>query len=163
MRLLYGTLTLIIYPLLIILIFFRKIINKEDEKFLFYSLISLSDKGWKNIHPEHLKLILNGYLQYKDGALFRNIVLELFKNYNFISYRITHYNDIVPHLPLESLGYNHIPQEVWYNKDNTKYKICNDYYIEDDECSNSCYPLNCDSISDHKYYLNITFGREGSC
>ena len=32
MRLLYGTLTLIIYPLLIILIFFRKIINKEDKK-----------------------------------------------------------------------------------------------------------------------------------
>ena len=31
MRLLYGTLTFIIYPLLIILIFFRKIINKEDE------------------------------------------------------------------------------------------------------------------------------------
>ena len=31
MRLLYGTLTLIIYPLLIILIFFRKIINKEDK------------------------------------------------------------------------------------------------------------------------------------
>ena len=89
--------------------------------------------------------------------------VNLFKNYNFISYRITHYNDIVPHLPLESLGYNHIPQEVWYNEDNTKYKICNDYYIEDDECSNSCYPLNCDSISDHKYYLNITFGIEGSC
>jgi len=31
MRLLYGTLTFIIYPLLIILIFFRKIINKEDK------------------------------------------------------------------------------------------------------------------------------------
>ena len=31
MRLLYGTLTFIIYPLLIILVFFRKIINKEDK------------------------------------------------------------------------------------------------------------------------------------
>ena len=31
MRILYGTLTFIIYPLLIILIFFRKIINKEDK------------------------------------------------------------------------------------------------------------------------------------
>ena len=60
------------------------IVKSVDEKFLFYSLISLNDKEWKNIHPEHLRLILNGYLQYKDGALFRNIVLELFKNYNFI-------------------------------------------------------------------------------
>ncbi len=62
----------------------NSILNSVDEKFLFYSLISLNDKEWKNIHPEHLKLILTGYLQYKDGALFRNIVLELFKNYNFI-------------------------------------------------------------------------------
>ncbi|MDC3079089.1 hypothetical protein OA255_01740, partial [Pelagibacteraceae bacterium] len=54
------------------------ILQSVDEKFLFYSLISLNDKEWKNIHPEHLKLILTGYLQYKDGALFRNIVLELF-------------------------------------------------------------------------------------
>ncbi len=62
----------------------KSILNSVDEKFLFYSLISLNDKEWKNIHPEHLKLILSGYLQYKDGSLFRNIVLELFKNYNFI-------------------------------------------------------------------------------
>ena len=62
----------------------KSILQSVDEKFLFYSLISLNDKDWKNIHPEHLKLILSGYLQYKDGALFRNIVLELFKNYNFV-------------------------------------------------------------------------------
>ncbi len=62
----------------------NSILNSNDEEFLFYSLISLNNKEWKNIHPEHLRLILNGYLQYKDGVLFRNIVLELFKNYNFI-------------------------------------------------------------------------------
>ena len=62
----------------------ESILQSVDEKFLFYSLISLNDKEWKNIHPEHLKLILSGYLQYKDGSLFRNIVLELFKNYNFV-------------------------------------------------------------------------------
>ena len=62
----------------------ESILQSVDEKFLFYSLISLNDKEWKNIHPEHLKLILSGYLQYKDGELFRNIVLELFKNYNFV-------------------------------------------------------------------------------
>ncbi len=60
------------------------VLNKDYEKYLFYSLISLNDKEWNNIHPEHLKLILNGYLQYNDGVLFRNIILEVFKNYKFI-------------------------------------------------------------------------------
>ena len=62
----------------------NSIIIEDDEKFLIYSLISLSDKEWNNIHPEHLKLILNGYLRYKDGILFRNIILEIFKSYKFI-------------------------------------------------------------------------------
>ena len=62
----------------------NSIINKNDEKFLFYSLISLNDKNWSNIHPEHLKLILNGYLQYKEGLIFTNIILEVFKNFKFI-------------------------------------------------------------------------------
>ena len=60
------------------------IANNNDEKFLFYSLISLNQKEWNNIHPQHLKLILNGYLKYKDGILFRNIILEVFKNHKFI-------------------------------------------------------------------------------
>ncbi len=62
----------------------NNIVNKNDEKFLFNSLISLNNKEWINIHPEHLKLILNGYINYKDGRLFRNIILEVFKQYNFI-------------------------------------------------------------------------------
>ena len=62
----------------------NSVLNKDYEKYLFYSLISLNDKEWNNIHPEHLKLILNGYLQYNDGVLFRNIILEVFKNYKFI-------------------------------------------------------------------------------
>tara|TARA_B100000989_G_C19507858_1_gene457357 strand:- start:23 stop:1783 length:1761 start_codon:yes stop_codon:yes gene_type:complete len=60
------------------------ITEKNYEKFLFYSLISLNDKSWDNVHPEHLKLLLNGYLKYKDGILFRNVILEIFKNYKFI-------------------------------------------------------------------------------
>ncbi len=62
----------------------NSIINKDEEKFLFYSSISLNDKNWNKIHPEHLKLILNGYLQYKEGVLFRNIIIEVFKNYKFV-------------------------------------------------------------------------------
>ena len=62
----------------------NSIIRNDDEKFLFYSLISLNNKRWNNLHPEHLKLILNGYLKYKNGILFRNIILEVFKDYKFI-------------------------------------------------------------------------------
>ena len=62
----------------------NSIINNDGDKFLYYSLISLNEKQWNNIHPEHLKLILNGYLKYNDGALFRNLILEIFKSYKFI-------------------------------------------------------------------------------
>tara|TARA_B100000575_G_scaffold170540_1_gene136437 strand:+ start:349 stop:2109 length:1761 start_codon:yes stop_codon:yes gene_type:complete len=62
----------------------ESIINSNHEKFLFYSLISLSGKEWNDLHPEHLKLILYGYINYKDGALFRNLILEIFKSYKFI-------------------------------------------------------------------------------
>ncbi len=62
----------------------NSILNKDDENFLFHSLISLNNKNWNSIHPEHLMLILNGYLQYNDGLLFRNLILEIFKNYKFI-------------------------------------------------------------------------------
>ena len=62
----------------------NSIIQKQDDKFLFNSLISLNDKNWENFHPEHLKIVLNGYLNYKDGILFRNIILEVFRRYKFI-------------------------------------------------------------------------------
>ena len=62
----------------------NSIINNNDDKFLIYSLISLNHKNWNDIHPEHLKLILKGYLSYNDGVLFRNLILEIFKNYKFI-------------------------------------------------------------------------------
>ena len=87
----------------------------------------------------------------------------VFRNYNFLSYRITHYYDIVPHLPQEKLDYNHIPSEIWYNQNNTEYKLCNDMYYEDESCSNSCYPYSCISTSDHMNYLNIRLGQNGDC
>lgn len=74
------------------------------------------------------------------------------------SYRITHYYDIVPHLPEEALGYQHIPTEVWYNEDNSNYDVCNGN--ENPSCSNSCSPIHCTSVSDHLYYMNVTMGSD---
>ena len=80
-----------------------------------------------------------------------------FHSFNIPSYRITHYYDIVPHVPQQFLHYNHIPHELWYNEDNTELKNCNDINLEEDSlCSNSCAPIHCTSTSDHLNYLNIS-------
>mgnify|MGYP001296665201 CR=1 FL=1 len=85
-----------------------------------------------------------------------------FNNYSFISYRVTHYYDMVPHLPEEFLGFLHIFNEIWYNENNSEYKICDDCNKEDNTCSNSCSPIHCTSTSDHLNYLNITMGYDGN-
>jgi hypothetical protein len=77
--------------------------------------------------------------------------------------RVTHYHDIVPHVPEEVLGYGHIPHEVWYNEDNTKYIVCDDGLDEDDSCSNSCAPIHCTSTSDHGTYIGVNMGSDGDC
>jgi hypothetical protein len=87
-----------------------------------------------------------------------------FNEYNVYSKRITHYRDIVPHVPQNMLGYYHIPNEIWYNEDNTNYSECNDTtypFAEDSTCSDSCAPTHCTSTSDHTYYLNVTMGSSG--
>lgn len=78
------------------------------------------------------------------------------------SYRITHENDMVPHLPQNFMDYYHVTNEIWYNEPNTKYIVCNDTSQEDPMCSDSCAPYHCTSISDHLNYLNISFGSD-SC
>ncbi len=62
----------------------NSILNINEDEFLIYSVISLNGKNWNDVHPEHLKLILKGYLKYRDGALFINLILEILKNYKFI-------------------------------------------------------------------------------
>lgn len=52
------------------------------------------------------------------------------------SWRVTHWKDPVPHLPMTSLGFHHVPNEVFYNKDSSSYAIC-DASGEDPHCSNS--------------------------
>ena len=81
------------------------------------------------------------------------------------SVRVTHYHDIVPHVPEEFMGYQHVPSEVWYEEGysaGTSYTICNDSVDgEDDSCSNSCSPFSCTSTSDHLLYLGTPMGGDG--
>ena len=73
-------------------------------------------------------------------------------------YRVTHWRDPVPHVPLELMGFHHVPREVWYNSNSSSYQVC-DGSGEDDKCSDQ---LDFDiSVSDHLHYINIPIS--GSC
>ena len=79
------------------------------------------------------------------------------------NWRVTHRDDLVPHLPEEALGYLHTPHEA-YQKDEVKPDLiyCADSAEkEDDSCSNSCYPLGCTSVVDHLSYLGLVQGIGG--
>lgn len=90
--------------------------------------------------------------------------VKSFSSFSLPSFRVTHYYDIVPHVPEEFLGYLHISNEIWYNEDNSIFQICNDTNnSEDDFCSNSCSPTHCTSFDDHVYYLNVSMGNDPSC
>jgi len=70
------------------------------------------------------------------------------------TWRVTHYEDPVPHLPPIWMGFYHNVQEVWYNEENSVYTLCN-LSGEDPACSDSV-SYESTSISDHLYYLNCT-------
>ncbi len=60
------------------------IVNSEHNKFLIYSIISLNNMNWRQIHPSHLKLILKGFLSYKNDIILKNIIIEIFEDYNLL-------------------------------------------------------------------------------
>tara|TARA_A100001015_G_scaffold42979_1_gene47129 strand:- start:1667 stop:3439 length:1773 start_codon:yes stop_codon:yes gene_type:complete len=58
--------------------------NTDENKLLIYSIISINNLKWDEIHPSHLKLLLNGFLKYKNGDLIKDIILEIFEDYQLI-------------------------------------------------------------------------------
>ncbi len=60
------------------------IFNNNNNEFLIYSIMSLNNKEWKDVHPLHLKMILQGFLNYKNGNKIKNLILEIFKNYKIL-------------------------------------------------------------------------------
>ena len=72
------------FPSIFVIEKIKETINSNDmNKFLIYSTISINNKEWKDIHPEHLKILLNGFMQY-DDEITRNIIIEIFKNYKIL-------------------------------------------------------------------------------
>ena len=62
----------------------QSIKENNNENFLIYSVISLSNKDWIDIHPAHLNLILQGLSQYENGIYLKNIMIEIFKNFKIL-------------------------------------------------------------------------------
>ena len=58
--------------------------NNDQKKLLIYSIVSINNLKWNEIHPSHLKLLLNGFLDYKNGNLIKDIILEIFEDYQLI-------------------------------------------------------------------------------
>lgn len=64
-----------------------------------------------------------------------------------VTWRMTNHHDIVPHLPLKAMDFQHVATEVWENGDT--YKVCN-ASGEDPTCINS---QPADGTADHSMYM----------
>ena len=105
-------------------------------------------------------LIIDSVITFGSPRVGNEMFVKMYNFYAVPSFRITHYYDIVPHVPEELLGFQHVSEEIWYNEPNTDYKICAE--TEEASCSDSCAPLHCTSTSDHMHYIGITMG-SGNC
>ncbi|KAG2434517.1 hypothetical protein HYH02_012184 [Chlamydomonas schloesseri] len=89
---------------------------------------------------------------------------QLFNSFIDVSWRFTHNRDVVPSVPLQLMGFQHVAREVWeVDVDDPgaaggverKLLIC-DGSGEDPSCHNSaCYLGLCTSVADHLVYLGV--------
>ena len=58
--------------------------QKNNTNLLLYSIVSLNNKEWKGIHPNHLRMILNGILNInKKGKKLKILLLKFLKIIKF--------------------------------------------------------------------------------
>ena len=72
------------------------------------------------------------------------------------AYRVTHWQDPVPHVPPRSAGYEHVGTEVFYDSSMIHYTVCNGSG-EDPSCADSKIGY---SLNDHIYYYGIHVGTD---
>jgi len=83
-----------------------------------------------------------------------NPTFEQYQKQTLGTYRVTHWEDPVPHLPPEILGFVHGPTEIFYNTNSSNYTVCNDSG-EDPTCSDQF--LVDWNVNDHLFYINFDF------
>ena len=62
----------------------ESIANENYDNFIFLILISVNNKSWKEIHPEHLQLVLEGLNSFNNSILIKNIILEIFYDFKVL-------------------------------------------------------------------------------
>jgi len=72
-------------PALYLLESIRSASKKNNQiKLLFNITLSISGKKWKDIHPEHLRIILLNLQNYKEGTIINDILLEILEDNKII-------------------------------------------------------------------------------
>ena len=51
--------------------------NQKNLSIFISSLVSMNNMNWNELHPEHLKLILNAFNLYENNELIKPIILEI--------------------------------------------------------------------------------------
>ena len=62
----------------------QAIVDKNNPNILLSIIVSLDGKKWKEVHPEHFRLILIGLKEYKNGKLLNQVLLEILKQSSII-------------------------------------------------------------------------------
>ncbi len=90
------------------------------------------------------------------NSRFADFVMNTFPNGEYS--RVTHYKDLVPHVPAEVEGYKHAGNEIWYyNPPHTPlaYKECTNEPGQPENRTCADYFAMAFSIDDHREYLGL--------
>tara|TARA_Y100001970_G_scaffold36909_1_gene45547 strand:+ start:3501 stop:5411 length:1911 start_codon:yes stop_codon:yes gene_type:complete len=60
----------------------QNISNLNNLNLLMLTIISIENKNWHELHPEHLLLLLEAYSVYDQGSLIKSIILEILSDLN---------------------------------------------------------------------------------
>ncbi|PPR49983.1 MAG: hypothetical protein CFH15_00845 [Alphaproteobacteria bacterium MarineAlpha5_Bin5] len=62
----------------------KKIEDNDNLSILLLALVSLNGKDWSDLHPDHLRLILQSFKEYNNSVLFKSLVIEILYNYKIL-------------------------------------------------------------------------------
>ena len=58
--------------------------NNKLGELILAALVSLDGKSWKDIHPQHLKILLESFKKSNLDNLFRDLIIEIFEESKII-------------------------------------------------------------------------------
>ena len=62
----------------------KNMTNQKNTTLFLLSIVSMNNKNWNELHPEHLNLMLDAFNIYDQGAFIKPIILEILNDLNII-------------------------------------------------------------------------------